>query len=126
MLRITPKGVAARMSRDRIRNISIKRGKALARRGYELFAVKTALRVAEMKASEEFVELVEELQDIFATELPSKSPPKRKLEFEAKLQTDQPPPVRPATRLSAAELQELKKQLQELLTKGLIRPSTSP
>lgn len=36
------------------------------------------------------------------------------------------PPVRPIIRLSIAELDELKKQLDELLRKGFIKPSTSP
>ena len=45
-----------------------------------------------------------------------------------KIETDPmaDPPVRPVIRLSIAELDELRKQLDELLAKGFIKPSTSP
>jgi hypothetical protein len=36
------------------------------------------------------------------------------------------PPFKPVIRLFIAELDELKKQLNELLSKKLIKPSTSP
>jgi hypothetical protein len=45
-----------------------------------------------------------------------------------KIETDPmaDPPFRPVIRLSIAELDELRKQLDELLGKGFIKPSTSP
>ncbi len=53
-------------------------------------------------------------------------PPKRDVNFEINLQTDEPPPVRPVIRLSQVELTELRRQLHSLLSRGLIRPSSSP
>lgn len=79
-----------------------------------------------MTVSPHFRSLVSEYQSIFVEELPNQLPPKRDLEFEITLQSDQPPPVRPVIRLSTEEIKELKKQLQSMLDKGFIRPSSSP
>ena len=45
-----------------------------------------------------------------------------------KIETDPmaDPPFRPVIRLSIAELDELRRQLTDLLAKGFIKPSTSP
>ena len=67
-----------------------------------------------------------EFQDVFLDELPDTLPPKREIDFEINLKKDQPPPVRPVIRLSQDELKELKRQLQVLMSKGLVRPSSSP
>ena len=67
-----------------------------------------------------------EFQDVFLDELPDKIPTKRGIDFEINLKKDQPPPVRPVIRLSQDELKELKRQLQVLMSKGLVRPSSSP
>ncbi len=78
-----------------------------------------------MQVHKDFSDLVEEYDDIFVDELPNELPPQR-VDFEIDLKNDSPPPVRPVIRLSTTELQELKRQLQTLLDKGLIRPSSSP
>ncbi len=52
--------------------------------------------------------------------------PRRDIDFEINLKSDQPPPVRSVIRLSSEQLTELKKQLRMLLDKGLIKPSSSP
>jgi hypothetical protein len=53
-------------------------------------------------------------------------PPDRDIEFAIELQPGTAPISKRPYRMPLAELAELKKQLQELLDKGLIRPSTSP
>jgi hypothetical protein len=53
-------------------------------------------------------------------------PPDRDIEFAIKLQPGTAPISKRPYRMPPAELAELKKQLQELLDKGFIRPSTSP
>ena len=53
-------------------------------------------------------------------------PPDREVEFAIELQPGTAPISRRPYRMSPNELAELKKQLQELLDKGYIRPSTSP
>ena len=53
-------------------------------------------------------------------------PPKKEIVHEINLQQDAPLPNIGMYRLSALENAEIKKQMQELLEKGFIRPSTSP
>jgi hypothetical protein len=61
----------------------------------------------------------------FPDELP-RMPPDRDIEFAIELQPETAPISKRPYRMPPAELAELKKQLQELLDKGFIRPSTSP
>jgi hypothetical protein len=66
-----------------------------------------------------------EYPDVFPDELPG-MPPDRDIEFAIELQPGTAPISKRPYRMPPAELAELKKQLQELLDKGFIRPSTSP
>jgi hypothetical protein len=61
----------------------------------------------------------------FPDELPG-MPPDRDIEFATELQPGTSPISKRPYRMPPAKLAELKKQLQELLDKGFIRPSTSP
>lgn len=72
------------------------------------------------------VTLLDEYTDVFPQELPPGLPPSRGREHTIELEPDAKPPFRPIYRLSFKELQELDKQLQELLKSGYIRPSKSP
>ena len=69
--------------------------------------------------------MVCEHEDIFQDEL-SGLPPKRVVDFTIELHPSTSPISMTPHRMSPTELQELKVQLQELLDKGFIRPSTSP
>jgi hypothetical protein len=73
----------------------------------------------------ERIPVVCEYPDVFPDELPG-MPPYRDLEFAIELQPETAPISKRPYRMPPAELAELKKQLQELLDKGFIRPSTSP
>jgi hypothetical protein len=73
----------------------------------------------------EKIPVVCEYLDVFPDELPG-MPPDRDIEFAIELQPVTTPISKRPYRMSPAELAELKKQLQELLDKGFIRPSTSP
>lgn len=64
------------------------------------------------------VKIVQDFLDVFPGDLHD-FPPARELEFEIELS-------KAPYRMAPLELQELKKQLQELLDKGFIRPSHSP
>jgi hypothetical protein len=66
-----------------------------------------------------------EYADVFPDELPG-MPLDRNIEFAIELQPGTTPISKRPYRMPPAELAELKKQLQELLDKGFIRPSTSP
>ena len=66
-----------------------------------------------------------EYADVFPDELPG-MPPDRDIEFAIELQPGKTPISKRPYQMPPAEMAELKKQLQELLDKGFIRPSTSP
>ena len=66
-----------------------------------------------------------EILDVFPDELPG-LPPHREIEFCIDVVSDTTLISMPSYRMACAELKELKEQLQELLNKGFIRPSTSP
>lgn len=57
---------------------------------------------------------------------PVEKPPHRAVDHEIELEPGKIPPCRGLYRMSEAELAELRKQLEELLAKGYIRPSVSP
>jgi hypothetical protein len=63
--------------------------------------------------------------DVFPKEL-SGMPPERKIEFAIELIPGTAPISQRAYRVSGPKLVELKKQIDELLEKGYIRPSVSP
>ncbi|KAF5812920.1 putative nucleotidyltransferase, Ribonuclease H [Helianthus annuus] len=69
--------------------------------------------------------VVREFPDVFPEELPG-LPPHRQVEFQIDLAPGAAPIARAPYRLAPGELQELSNQLQELLDRGFIRPSSSP
>jgi hypothetical protein len=73
----------------------------------------------------ERISVVCDYLDVFLDKLPG-MPPDRDIEFAIELQPRTAPISKRPYRMPPAELAELKKQLQELLDKGFIRPSTSP
>ena len=66
-----------------------------------------------------------EYVDVFPDELPG-LPPHRVVDFGIELHPGTSPISMTPHRMASVELQELRVQLQELLDKGFIRPSTSP
>ncbi|XP_073138128.1 uncharacterized protein [Henckelia pumila] len=71
------------------------------------------------------IPVVCEFSDVFPEEIPG-FPPEREVEFSIELMPGTEPLSRAPYRLAPVELKELKEQLQELLSKGYIRPSSSP
>jgi hypothetical protein len=71
------------------------------------------------------IPVVCEYLDVFPDELPG-MPPDRDVEFVIELQPGTAPISKRPYRMPPKELAELKTQLQELLDKGYIRPSSSP
>ena len=69
--------------------------------------------------------IVPEYQDVFPEELPE-MPPDRDVEFIIELKPGTAPIAKRPYPMAVDELKELKKQLDEQLQKGLIRPSSSP
>ena len=66
-----------------------------------------------------------EYEDVFPDKLPG-LPPQRVVDFDIELHPGTSPISMIPHRMALVEFQELRVQLQELLDKGFIRPSTSP
>ena len=71
------------------------------------------------------VAVVREFPDVFPEELPGLLP-HREVDFEIETIPGAAPISVAPYRMAPMELKELKKQLEELLEKGFVRPSTSP
>lgn len=123
---ITPKGCRKPRS-VQCKPISFKKiAKLEKEKNRELSAVQLRSYAKKVKVAKQFTDIVEDFGDIFKEELTNEPPPKRHVEFQINLMTNEPPPGRPVIRLSMEELKELKKKLQCLLERKLLRPSTSP
>jgi hypothetical protein len=73
----------------------------------------------------EDIHVIREYPNIFHDEL-LRMPPERVIEFKIELQPSTVPVAKASYKMSPMEMKELKVQLQGLLDKGYIRPSTSP
>ena len=65
-------------------------------------------------------------KDVFPENLPPGLPPKRDVEMTIKLEEGAKPKIGPIYKLSVLELTEMKKQVEEALANGFIRPIVSP
>ncbi|GAU42762.1 hypothetical protein TSUD_239250 [Trifolium subterraneum] len=90
----------------------------------ELFMVFGSLKLEGGIKLEE-LPVVSEFSDVFPEDI-SDLPPEREVEFSIDLVPGTSPISMAPYRMSASELNELKKQLEELLEKKFIRPSVSP
>ena len=73
----------------------------------------------------EDIPIIKEFPDVFPDDI-SGLPPDKEVEFTIDLIPDTEPISIPPYRMAPAELRELKAQLEDLLSKGFIRPSISP
>ena len=79
----------------------------------------------ETRVTPEEVPVIHKYLTVFLDDLPG-LPPDRQIEFSIELVPGTAPISKAPYRLAPAELKELKIQLEDLLEKGLIRPSHSP
>ncbi|KAL5540689.1 hypothetical protein UlMin_043341 [Ulmus minor] len=103
---------------------AIKAFKLLAN-GCEGFLASIVDNCEDGRSRPEDVLVVKDYLEVFPEDLLG-LPPDREIEFEIELLPGTQPISKAPYRMAPAELQELKKQLQELLDKGFIRPSYSP
>ena len=73
----------------------------------------------------EDIPVVREFPDVFPDDLPG-LPPDREIDFQIELASGTEPISRAPYRMAPAELKELKVQMEEMVNKGFVRPSTSP
>ena len=78
------------------------------------------------KVPEEVSRMLDEFQDIVSDNVPEGKPPIRKISHQIDLIPRASFPNKTAHRMTPAENEELNRQVQELLRKGLIRESLSP
>ncbi len=78
------------------------------------------------EADQDIKSLLEDFADVFPDKLPKGLPPDRSKNFKIDLTPEAEPQKSGLYRMSPAELDELKKQIDELLEAGFIRPSESP
>ncbi|XP_075475662.1 uncharacterized protein LOC142508903 [Primulina tabacum] len=71
------------------------------------------------------IEVVRDFPDVFADDVPG-LPPDREVEFVIDVVPGTAPISKAPYRMAPTEMKELKNQLQDLLDKGFIRPSSSP
>ena len=88
--------------------------------GYLVYAIESAN--SEMQLAE--VPVVNEFFDVFPEDLPG-LPPDREIEFEIELAPGTEPISIAPYRMAPAEIKELKVQMEELLSKGFVKTSTS-
>ena len=89
--------------------------------GYLVYAIESSNR--EMQLAK--VPVVNKFCDVFPEDLPG-LPPDREIEFEIELAPGTEPISIAPYRMAPAELKELKVQMEELLSKGFVKTSTSP
>ena len=73
----------------------------------------------------EDIPVVREFPDVFPEDLPD-IPPDREIDFQIELAPRTEPISKAPYRMAPLELKELKVQMDELVSKGFVRPSTSP
>ncbi|GJX29705.1 putative reverse transcriptase domain-containing protein [Tanacetum coccineum] len=109
---------------SRLKVIScIKARKYIERRCHLFLAHVTEKELVEKRLKD--VAVIHDFLEVFPDDLPGLPPP-RQVEFRVELVPGAAPVVRAPYRLAPTEMKELSVQLQELLEKGFIRPSSSP
>nr|GFB08920.1 hypothetical protein CTI12_AA187700 [Tanacetum cinerariifolium] len=70
--------------------------------------------------------VLDEFKDVMPKEFPKKLPPRREMYHTIELESGSKPPAKAPYRMPPPELEELRKQLKELMDAGYIRPSKAP
>ncbi|XP_059663382.1 uncharacterized protein LOC132309045 [Cornus florida] len=70
--------------------------------------------------------VLDEYTDVMPKELPKKLPPRREVDHKIELEPGSKPPALVPYRMAPPELEELRRQLKELVDAGYIRPSKAP
>ena len=90
----------------------------------QMFSLMASLSI-ENQVSIDELQVVREFPEVFLDEIPDVLP-EREVEFAIDLVPGTRPVSMAPYMMSASELSELKKQLEELLEKKFVRPSVSP
>ena len=74
----------------------------------------------------EIAQVLLQFEDVMLPELPQKLPPRREVDHEIELIPGAQAPAKAPYRMAPPELEELRRQLKEMLDAGFIRPSKAP
>ncbi|GKC86413.1 putative reverse transcriptase domain-containing protein, partial [Tanacetum coccineum] len=108
---------------SRLKIVSCIKTQKYIKKGCELFLVQVTEQESKEKRLED-VPVIRDFPEVFPDELPGLPPP-RQVEFRIDLIPGAKPVARAPYHLARSKMKELSKQLQELLEKGFIRPSSS-
>ncbi|GJR66685.1 putative reverse transcriptase domain-containing protein [Tanacetum coccineum] len=111
-------------STSRLKIISCIKASKYIERGHQLFVAHVTEKEPKEKRLED-VPVIRDFPEAFPDDFPGLPPP-RQVEFKIELVPGAAPVARAPYRLAPSELKELADQLQELLEKGFICPSSSP
>ncbi|XP_074320420.1 uncharacterized protein LOC141657170 [Silene latifolia] len=120
-VRVTYKGY---MIKPKVKFISVNTLKSSLRKGDQLILCQMWDRESETPRIYD-IPVVRDFEGVFPEEIPG-LPPKRDVDFSIDLKPGAGPISKPPYRMGPKEMEELKKQLDELAEKGYIRPSVSP
>ncbi|GKB95233.1 putative reverse transcriptase domain-containing protein [Tanacetum coccineum] len=109
---------------SRLKVISCIKARKYIERGCHLFLAHVTEKKPKEKRLED-VPVISDFPEVFPDDLP-RLPPPRQVEFQIDLVPGAAPVARAPYLLALSEMRELSVQLQELLEKGFIRPSSSP
>ncbi|MCO5551366.1 hypothetical protein L7F22_004868 [Adiantum nelumboides] len=88
---------------------------------------KTQVNESGSKEDLELSKFLNQFQDVFIGDIPGELPPKRGDDDHAiELIPGSSPPNKPPYRVSQAQQEEIMRQVNELVEKGMVRPSSSP
>ena len=82
--------------------------------------------LGKLEVPKEIERVLDEFKDVMPKELPKKLPPRREVDHTIELEPGSKPPAKAPYRMPPPELEELRKQLKDLLDAGYIRPSKAP
>ncbi|GJW04496.1 putative reverse transcriptase domain-containing protein [Tanacetum coccineum] len=109
---------------SRFKVISCVKARKYIERGCQLYLAQVTEKEPKGKRLEN-VPVIRDFPEVFPDDLPGLLPP-RQVEFKFELAPGATPVARAPYHLAPSEMKELADQLQELLEKGFIRPSSSP
>ena len=115
------RGICKELSSNMISAMIVQRILCKGCQGYLAYVVETGKEGTLMDE----IPVVREFPDVFLDDIAG-LPPEREVEFNIDLIPRTEPISIPPYRMAPPELRELKSQLEELLSKGFIRPSISP
>jgi len=98
------------------------------RKGREVFLATIVDEKADYcgEVPKEIASVLQQFEDVMPPQLPKKLPPRRAIDHRIELVSGAKPPSQAPYRMSPRELAELRKQLEELIDSGFVRPSKAP